>query len=283
MKDVSPFTAADPAGLKLARSPVSAAIWQLLFPPVEPLKDFEAAAAFHGKIKDVWPMFSRGESRTINVGPDGPMMTSESVWLFQDPEGKWKASLASGAMVIETGVYGGRTEFLNRIDGLLSALAATARPSGVLRHGMRFVNRVPLPTGAAAAAAVFADGMFAAPAVSLSGASMPMHCAHEMAGQTVEGGRLMMRWGVMPPGGTHDPSLAPPLSVSSCFLDVDAFHDSGGVPRLFDPAVLSHEASGLASRCAAAFRWAVSDAFVAEMSVPAVSQQGVWRASASLH
>lgn len=281
MKDVSPFTAAAPEGLKLARPPISVAIWQLVFAPEAALRSFEVAAAFHGKTKDVWPLFSRGESRTVNVGPDGANVVSEPVWQFQDPEGQWKAALASGMLVIESRSYGGRTEFLRRIGRLLDALGDTARPSGVLRHGMRFVNQVPLPTGPAAAAAIFADGMFAVPSVSLSGAAM--HAAHELGGQTKEGGRMLLRWGVVPPGGSHDMALAPPQPVSSCFLDVDTFFDTTGAVRPFDPSVLSHEAAGLATRCVAAFRWAVSDAFVEEASVPAISQQGVWRAAASLH
>lgn len=278
----NPFQPFQAESLNLVRNDLSRVLCQVAFPSLASIADLSFVGAFQQAIKATYPTLVPEQMNTVNIGPQGAQMVAEPVWRFHDAQQVWRVSLMSAALVLETRTYVSRSDFMRRLSPLLDALGQHVRPAQVARIGVRYINHVRLASPADAAS-VFRQGVVGE--ALLAAASIPgaRHMLNEIAGELPDGGMATARWAILPPGGTHDGNVMPPMPVTSCMLDIDSFVDWNAAPRPFDPSAVLSEAKRLAGHGNGFFRWAVSDGHLKELSVPEYRQPGVWQATAQFH
>lgn len=277
----SPFDAPEPESSNLVRNDLSRVLCQVIFPPVASITDLSLVGAFQQAIKASYPVLVPEQMNSVNLTPQGAQMAAETIWRFHDPEQVWRASLMANAVTLETRTYVSKTDFLRRLSVLLECLGEHVKPSHAVRIGVRYVNHMRLASPADAAS-VFRPGVIGEAVLAAAAAPGARHTLTEMNGELPGGGMTTARWAILPPGGTHDAALMPPMPETSCMLDIDSFV-SVAEPNPFDPWAVLDEAKRLAGRCNAFFRWAVSDAYLQQLAVPEYRQPGVWKAAAKLH
>lgn len=281
-RPLNPFNAPEPESLNLVRNDLARVLCQVTFPEMEEMADLSVVGAFQHAVRSAYPVLVPEQMNAINVTPQGAQMTATPIWRFHDPEQVWRASLTAGAMTLETRTYVSRQDFLRRLSAVLDSLCQHVKPKQVSRIGVRYVNHVRLASPADAAS-VFQPGVIGEAVLAAASAPGSKHALTEMAGELHEGGMTTARWAILPPGGTHDASVMPPMPSVTCMLDVDSFSDWSAAPKSFDAAAILAEAGRLAGRSNAFFRWAVSDAYLKQLTVHEYGQPGVWKVAAKLH
>ena len=76
-----------------------------------------------------------------------------------------------------------------------------------------------------------------------------------------EEGNLLVRYGMVPPGVSHDPQMMEPIKEKSWVLDVDSFSTKCN-GRDFTAPVIQEELSKVSGRAYAFFRWSVKPKFM---------------------
>ncbi|MCV9964339.1 TIGR04255 family protein [Pararhizobium sp. BT-229] len=256
---MDPLTTPPPAGRNLASPPIERVIVQVTFPEILAIANPAVASAFQEKVRARYPFLR------IDAMPDGRGST-QNLYRMGDTHGRWRLSLGTGFLALETTAYSSRTEILERLAEALMAVNETIRPGSVTRVGIRYINRGDvaqtgglkdiLRDGMAGA-----SGMFPTAHLSLSEAHMP--CA--------EGG-ITIRYGQLPAGASPDANLLAPMPTPTWVFDIDTYTAAEGpVAYDFSPKAISDVASGLASRALAAFRWSFKREFLALREAPEVS------------
>jgi uncharacterized protein (TIGR04255 family) len=182
---------------------------------------------------------------------------SSTVWRFQNADGEWRVSLAPDFIAIETTRYTSRNDFLGRFQMILEALQEHFEPRIVDRLGVRYIDRV---TGENLERLPELVGPEVA---GILGSSLSQHVHHSICENVFqlpeEGGRLLARWGLVPPNATVDPAAIEPLGEKSWLLDLDAYTEEG---LAFDAAEVVARARRFAERIYKFFRWSVEPEFL---------------------
>lgn len=170
---------------------------------------------------------------------------------------KWRVTLASDFVTLETWKYSSRDEFLGRLDRVLRALHEHVNPRVVDRVGIRYIDRIK---GADSLAAL---PRLVQPAIAgILGTPLANETKQTIAESVFASSdqwQLTARWGLLPAQVTTDPSTIDPIPDPSWILDLDAFELH---TRPFEPSALVQRARFLAERIYGFFRWAVEDEFL---------------------
>lgn len=147
---------------------------------------------------------------------------------------------------------------MERFDKVVRALEKTVRPTHVTRVGTRYVDHVPLKEGGSF------QGMLKDEMMGMSGTTLGGNILHSISEIVckVKEGEMLARWGMLPPRGSHDPEVMPPVMDASWFLDVDTFMNHQSSPIPFESSAIRASAFELATRSYAFFRWAVTEKFL---------------------
>lgn len=254
----NPLVATPPKEIPLRNAPLVRVIAQVRFPVIVSIEKREFIAPFQEALRDTYPALRPEKIRGFVVGPqEVAPMQSQMVWRFNDVDGKWRVSLASNFIALETTAYASRSDFLDRLQVALTGLNEHIGPKIVDRLGLRYIDRVigqdvdditklvrPEVIGvlatplAADAQQALSESLFAVPDTKA---------------------QLRARWGRVPPNRTVDPAAIEPVATPSWILDLDMFSVES---RLFDTEGLVAEARTYAERIYALFRWAVTDEFL---------------------
>jgi uncharacterized protein (TIGR04255 family) len=137
----------------------------------------------------------------------------------------------------------------------IEALKEAFRPNIVQRIGMRYIDRI---TGAHFKSF---ESLINPKLLGSVIAVLKTHLKYSLseAAFLIEEGDLLLRWGVMPPQTSPDPSAITPSPHDSFVLDIDV---SSNKQRQFDSIVLSEAFQQLAERAYSVFRFAVTDKFL---------------------
>ena len=256
---MDPLTNPPSAGRDLASPPIERVIIQVNFPEILAISNPAVASAFQERVRARYPFLR------IDAAQDGRGST-QNLYRMGDTHGRWRLSLGTGFLALETTAYTSRTEILSRLTEALTALNETIRPGSVTRVGIRYINRGDITqTGGLKdilrEGMAGASGMFPTAHLSLSEAHMP--CA--------EGG-ITIRYGQLPAGASPDPNLLAPMQTPTWVFDIDAYTASEAtVGDGFSPKAISDVASGLASRALSAFQWSFKREFLALREAPEVN------------
>jgi uncharacterized protein (TIGR04255 family) len=175
---------------------------------------------------------------------------------FSDPTNTWQVTVTETAVAMETADYSTRDDFCGRAAEIFDAVASVALPPVVDRVGIRYIDRL---TGDALAKVP----TYVLPELSaLAGCvDSPLVLHHSITESQIEidgGERMLIRTGLLPPGGAFDPAL-PPLPEPSWLLDTDVFTTQAGFA--FDPDELTQRLRRYAETVYAFFRFATTEAF----------------------
>jgi uncharacterized protein (TIGR04255 family) len=253
---LDPLTNPPPAGRDLASPPIERVIVQVTFPEILAVTNPAVAAAFQEKVRAHYPFLR------IDLAPDGRGGT-QNLYRMGDTHGRWRLSLGTSFVALETTAYTSRTEILERLAEVVTALNETIRPGAATRIGIRYINRGQIAdTGGLKD--ILRDGMAGAaglfPTAHLSLSETHMPCA--------EGG-ITIRYAQLPAGASPDVNLLAPMQTPTWVFDIDTYTTSD-VPVVddFSAKAISNIAAALATRALAAFRWSFKQDFLAMREAP---------------
>ncbi len=175
---------------------------------------------------------------------------------FSDPKGLWQVTFTETAVALETSDYSTRDDFCGRAAEIFAAIASVALPPVVDRVGIRYIDRL---TGAT----LEKVSTYVIPqlATLVDCIESPLQLQHSVIQSEIEigeGERMLVRSGLLPPGGTFDPALLP-VGEPSWILDMDVFTTRAGFA--FEPDDLSQRLRHYAETVYAFFRFATTEAF----------------------
>lgn len=175
---------------------------------------------------------------------------------FSDPKSVWQVTVTETAVALETTDYSTREDFCGRANEVFAAIASVALPPVVDRVGIRYIDRL---TGEAVAEVPRYVLPELSALVGRMDSSLVLH--HSISESQIEIGgeeRMLVRSGLLPPGGAFDPAL-PALAVESWLLDMDVFTTQAGFA--FDPDELTERLRRYGETVYAFFRFATTEAF----------------------
>ena len=253
-----PLTASLPSEVQLPSAPLALVIVQVRFPPILSIEKRDFVASFQEAIRARYPILRAEQTRGVLLGGQGSVPMPPSVtWRFSGIEEKWRVSLATDFVAIETTAYERRSDLLARLEEVIRALEAHVAPKTVDRLGVRYIDRI---TGAA----VDEIGtLVRGEVLGVTGTVVSRHANHSLSEALFslpdQRAQLRARWGLLPPNATVDPSAIEPIDKPSWILDLDMFSSEA---RAFAPSSILSDARAYAERTYSFFRWVVTDEFL---------------------
>lgn len=254
----NPLIAQQPQEVPLKEAPLVRVIAQVRFPPILSIEQRLFVASFQEAIREQYPILQPEQTQGLVFSPQGLMQTApQTTWRFIDTEDNWRVSLAPDFMALETKAYSSRSDFLARLENLLTALNEHIKPKTIERFGIRYIDRL---VGLASKDV----SKLVRPEISgIVAASFGTHLKQTINESLfdVPGGedRMIARWGLVPEGATFDPDAIEPIPEPSWILDLDM---SLSKQRDFSVAILVDEAQRFTERIYTFFRWAVTEEFL---------------------
>ena len=248
-----PFNGAVPTTVPLPQTPLTGVLAQVRFPQVLSIAKEDYVAVFQEKIRSAYPLSQLEHGFTLNVTNEGAKQTTSPNYRFFDAGRRWRVSLTTGFVAVETRDYLSREDFTHRVVSVVEALSDTINPAYLTRIGVRYVDRLH---------GEHLDNLdrYVRPEVLGIYTHRRRHSIDRTITEVVAGtdtGSLASRWGFMPANQTHEPDLMPPIPNPSWFLDVDVYKEYEE-PCTFDAQHIEEHVKGLAKRAYAFFRWVAS-------------------------
>ena len=251
-----PFTSAVPE-VPLKAAPLARVIAQVRFPLVASFARLEGISGFQDVIRGDYPILRHEKAHTFVVGQEGleAKASDTTIWRFHDKADRWRVSLTTEFVAVETSNYTGRAELLDRLKSVLAAL----QPSGSIavydRLGVRYINRI-------SGALLSEIGRLVRPEVlGIAGRKFDAQLVHTFTESSfiLKQGRMTVRSGRIPAGATPDPTAIVPIDVESWLLDLDMFTVTFGE---FELERIMKQAEEFSSTIYSFFRWSVEDEFL---------------------
>lgn len=261
----NPLIDSPPDSVDLPAAPLYKVIIQLRFSEILQIENKDQVSAFQEKIRSEYPLLQKINGLEFSFGAEGAIPPSPhgsakvtTMWQFYDLTKNWTVVLSPTFLTLETKSYDCRSDFESRFQRILAALIEVYSPIIGTRLGVRYIDRVdgPLldslhklvrPEALGLLTASFQDNV--ALTVSESLLTAPR-----------ENAMLRLRWGVLPPNTTIDPSAIEGTEKKSWILDQDMFRD--GEFRVESPAVVSSDIHEFSARMYGMFRWVVTNDFL---------------------
>jgi uncharacterized protein (TIGR04255 family) len=256
MEDIrDPLADPPPSEVPLRDAPLVRVIAQVRFPLIA-AEDQDSIAPFQAAIRSDYPVLRKEQTQRVMFGPAGLGSTdSQTTWRFSDVDSRWRVSLASNFLALETTKYSSRSDLLDRFRKLLVALEEHFDPKLIDRLGLRYIDRVR--------GQEFTDiERLVRPELrGITGTPAAAHAQHALTESlfSTNGAQLLARWGHLPAHGTMDAAAIEPDAMETWILDLDMFRATSSPFRVED---IVAETRTFAERIYTFFRWAVSDEFL---------------------
>jgi uncharacterized protein (TIGR04255 family) len=254
----NPLIASPPEEVPLKDAPIVRVIAQVRFPPILSIKESSFVASFQEAIRDKFPVLRPEQSHGFILGSHGFESAEPSmIWRFMDIDGNWRVSLTPDFVSLETTSYLSRSDFLDRLEGILSAVDAHIKPQVIERLGLRYIDQL--------------KGEDLTQLSNLIRPEISGVLATEFDGNVLQSineslfkipeknSQMLARWGRLPPNVTIDPSAIEAIAESSWILDTDIFNQES---RMFNVELILQETRQFSERIYTFFRWAVTDEFL---------------------
>ncbi|WP_446830460.1 TIGR04255 family protein [Candidatus Foliamicus sp.] len=261
-----PLVDMSPAEVRLPNAPLARVIAQVRFPPILSIQKEkpDSVADFQEALRIDYPHLHRDEIHYIKVGTGKPNISEPVIWRLADQSEapKWRVSLGTNFIALETWRYSSRDDFLRRLRRVLAVVEECFDPAEAQRLGLRYIDRLQ-------GEAVSSIGELIQPSVlgilwpegeasnALREATAHMVTQAQFVAQ--QGEIIQGRWGTLPPGATHDPDALQPIQEPSWVLDLDMFSQK---PLPFNSGELVGKAEGFARQIYSVFRLMVTEEFL---------------------
>jgi uncharacterized protein (TIGR04255 family) len=242
----------------LPNAPLVCALAQVRFSEVFSISKKEFVADFQERIRGRYPNSNQEAAIQFNLNGTNPEVRQISSWKFSDENSVWIITLTTTFVSLQTRSYLSRSDFIERLAEIVNAVSDTIKPSILQRVGVRYVDQIKGDEF------MRLDELVSPQAKGFESPQLREHIHQSMHDtiSTIEEGKLRARWGIMPPGGTHDPGVLPPINSPSWVLDIDAFQELHDREQKFSAHAIVELAERLATRTYSVFRWAVTDNFI---------------------
>lgn len=258
-----PLLGQPPERVQLGAAPLVRVLGQVRFAKIIKISSEQHIGDFQEAVRETFPFLERDMAQSIQLDFDGGGVQrstfEEVIWRLFDPTKQWRVSLNPSALTLETFRYTSRQEFLKRFRFLIDALARTIRPTVATRVGFRYVNRLDQPQDIRDLHELVYQDILGLLSASLRD---KVELTISQAQCTTREGRLLVRWGMLPAGATHDPENAPPVNARSWMLDIDSFTTTGLPTDGFHADALIGKVDTMANRAYAFFRWSTTKTFL---------------------
>lgn len=127
----------DPA--HFARNFIRTAVCELRFPTLFEIERSEPPLALARALRKEYPMYELQDDLNVSVG----RVAKSRAHLFISKKSKWKVSLRSSAISLETSHYDSFPEFRDRLAFILDGAKKIIDSDFFTRIGLRYINAVP--------------------------------------------------------------------------------------------------------------------------------------------
>ena len=251
-----------PAEIQLATSPLHRVLIVINFPAILKISEESGIIRFQDRIRSRYPKLNREQQTGIEfqVGPQGEMMpprnVTQNIWRFVSEDDRWRVTLAAEFIALETAeAYRNREDFLDRIKIILNIFTEEFQPSFSSRIGVRYLNVLDLDD-VGSLQKVVRTGLR-----SLSDTEIveQIETSNHMVTFNVPEGKLLSRWGVLPPNMVHDPNILTPKGVTRWYLDLDCINEES---LSFGNDAMLGRCRNMMERIYSFFRWSMTDDFI---------------------
>jgi uncharacterized protein (TIGR04255 family) len=258
--DDNPLVAVPPQEIPLSEAPLIRVIAQVRFPVILSIEGSSFVAAFQEKIRAQYPILQPEQTRNFVISSQGLESSFSMVWRFIDKTEKWRVSLTSNFLTLETTDYLSRSDFLQRFRDILIATDIHIKPQVLERLGLRYIARLK-------GQEVEQLKDFVRPEVSGVLASNIANYVEQTITDSFfnlpdRRGQIHARWGCLPANSLIDPIAIEPITEPSWILDLDMFTTPFANIKEFDVEVMMEDANYFAERLYTFFRWAVTEHFL---------------------
>jgi uncharacterized protein (TIGR04255 family) len=257
--DGNPFTALPPPEIPLREAPLIRVIAQVRFPTILSIEESNFVAAFQEEIRSKYPILQPGQTHNVVIGSQGFETTAGMVWRFIDKTEKWRISLTSSFVTLETTDYLSRTDFLKRFKEILVAINIHIKPQLLERLGLRYIARLK-------GSDVNKLTDFVRPEVSgILVSEIANYAEHTIIDSfftlPCQSRQIHSRWGRLPANLIIDPAIDM-IPEPSWILDLDMFTTPFSETKAFEVELIMDDANQFAARLYTFFRWAVTSDFL---------------------
>ncbi len=265
----NPLLDPPPPSIDLPDAPLDKVLIQLRFSEILQIENKQLLAAFQEKIRSQYPLLTqmKGLEFTLKGDSTVPMQAQGEtkeipMWYFHDLTRNWTAVLTPNFLTLETRSYGNRSDFVDRFGQLLTALKDIFSPRSpiiAIRLGVRYIDRIKDEH--------FNNlqNLIRSEALGFHQAPFLEHLTYTISegllSAPLERASLKVKWGVLPPHSTFDPTAIDAIACPSWVLDQDLYRD---MQEPVDPVALLEEVRRFSTRMYALFRWVVTPAFLKE-------------------
>lgn len=239
----------------LPRAPLIAVLGQVRFEPILSIQNPINFAPFQDAVRSQYPILRKEMRFSARLTAEGAVKNKTAIWRLFDPTEKWRISLSSDFIAIQTMEYKSRDEFLNKFKFALEALNTHFQPGLVTRTGIRYIDKLSGDDLGKIRELVKPELLGVLSSEIQESIKASINEAHFEIGSH----RLFSRWGLIPPNGTIDPAVIKPQNTVSWILDIDT---TNPVRKTWNLNQLSEEFSELADINYSFFRWAVKKEFL---------------------
>lgn len=250
-----------PEELTLPKAPLVRVLSQLRFESLAVIDSPNRVEAFTDALSEFYPYLDKTAEINMIVGQGqvSSQTTPTPVWRLRSPDKQSVVSLSNGSLSLETTNYHDRSAFCDELVRLAAVFEETIHVPSYTRIGLRYTNRIADSVFIDELPRMVRDEVLGVSVVNLGkDVSLRHALAQAVFGISDEGG-LLAQWGILPPGGTIDPTLTPEPS-RSWIMDIDAFHEQQEIPPTEED--IRATVIALASRAYTFFRWAVTPDFL---------------------
>lgn len=254
----TPLSGSLPPEIPLPQAPLVRVLTQIKFPTILSIGTNESeVSVFQDKIRSRYPILEREQSFSLVIGSSAapPEVRPGVIWRFKDLTSHWQVTLTPDFVSLEAFQYTSRSDFSERLESILAAVQSTYAPSAVLRVGVRYVDCIKPPL------IDRIEDLFQPTVLGIHKTDLGKAADVNMTECLLhaEEGQIQCRWGLLPPGTTHDPGIPLPPEGKSWVLDLDMFSTE---QRSFDAAEIAGIVRTYAGRLYAVFRWMIKDEFL---------------------
>jgi uncharacterized protein (TIGR04255 family) len=250
------------AEVELPEAPLELSLCQIRFPVATAFDERSAAERVHDRLRDRYPVL-RQESISagqLQAGPGGVSFQHNQapLWLFEEVDRSWHVSLTREFVALSTRAYSRRTDFVERLGHVISALEPETSVAACDRIGIRYIDRVSNQE-------ILSDlgrylNMAMHGAIAMNDTADDVAIVHNLSDILLElgdGARARVRAGVLPANAVPDAALTP-IDELTWILDIDVFDER----TVRFGSGLSDRAVELADVGYQMFRWSVTDDFI---------------------
>ncbi len=254
----------------LPRAPLARVIAQVRFSPILAITRPDRVAGFQEAIREIYPHLDLEHASHVTlVAGQPPSISQEQIWRLTDrgQRPRWRISLSTGFVAIETDDYESRRDFLHRFDAVIDAVKSEFNPKEATRLGLRYIDRLTGDAVKRIREFVRSDVLGVAHGSQGLSADDPSAVIRDSITRVMteaefkakDGNRVRGRWGRMPAGKTYDPNALKPVPEPSWILDLDMFTSK---PQCFESSRLLKTTEGFAETLYWIFRQIVTEQFL---------------------